>query len=38
MEREGRMLNLYLELLRWGSNYTVGVRLNLKAAKNRNTD
>ena len=33
IEKEGRMANLSKK----GSNYTFGVRLNLKAAKNRNT-
>ena len=34
MEREGRMAKLYLGLpSKRGSNYTFGVRLNLKAAK-----
>ena len=37
MEREGRMASLFLELLKRDSNYTFGVRLNLKADKNQNT-
>ena len=37
MEREGRIANLYLELLREVQIFTFGVRLNLKTAKNRNT-
>ena len=36
METERRVTNLYVELQR-GSNYTFGVRLNLKTVKNRNT-
>ena len=36
MEREGRMVNLYLELLRGVQIIDFGVRLNLKA-ENQNT-